>query len=145
MDKIRRKSSADNHNSAIEPVFIEFAQNWNEDHVGKQSLDPDEIFIQMRDDGGEQSTPSKHQTGFSDDDSTHSQPESTKQNADRTVSSNSTATALTSPREVVPQPRDRIADHLYSSVPEDNQTRSADNNLSAIREGADKPPKAQGI
>lgn len=140
IDKLRRKS-ADNQ---IDPVFIEFAQNPNEDpqlsdDSSKQTLDLDEIVIQLRD--GEQTSHQQHQTGFSDG-ATHSQAESTKQNAD---SFNSTAAAEASPREVVPQPSECIADQLYSSVPEDNQTCSVDNNPSAISEGADKPSEAQGI
>lgn len=146
MDKLRRKSSADNHSSVIDPVLFEFAQNTNEDPQlppdCKQTLDLDEVFIQLRD--GRQSTPTNPETGFIDG-ATHSQAESTKQNADRTVSFNSTATAKTSPREVLPQTRNSITYQLHLSVPEDNQICSADNNPRAIFEGAEKPPEAKGI
>lgn len=141
MDKLRRKSSADNH--SIDPVFLGFAQNPNEDpklrpdDFGKQTLD--EIVIQMRD--GEESTLANPETGFSDG-ATHSQAESTKQNADRTASHNSTAKFETSP--VLPQPRDTTADQLFSCVRNNNQPLPEDNNKSAIREAV-YPPEAQGI
>lgn len=148
MSQLLRKSSADNCSLVIDPVSIEYAQNPNEDpkerpdDFGKQSLDHNEIVIQLRD--GEDSIPTKPETGFSGG-ATHSQAESTKQNADRTASHNSTATAETSLKEVLPQPRDNIAEKRISSVSENNQTFTEDNIHSAICEAAKNSPEAQGI
>lgn len=148
MDKLRRKSSADNHSIAIDPILFEFAQNPNEDpklrpdDFGKQTLGLNEIVIQLRD--GEESTPTNQtETGFSEG-ATHSQAESTKQNADRTASHNSTAKFETSPEEALPQPRDYSADQLFSRVPNNNQPLLEDNNSSAIRGAEDNPPE-EGI
>lgn len=141
MDKLRRKSSADNH--SLDPVLLGSAQNPSEDpkqrpdDFGKQTLGLNEIAIQLRD--GEESTPTNQtETGFSD--ATHSQAESTKQNADRTASHNSTAKFETSP-EVVLRTRDSAADQLPPIVPNNNQPPYEDNTSSAIREAADNPPE----